>query len=284
MTASPSVCAVVLAGPRAEPLSASLTALAHQPRPPRETVVVHVGEAAPATAGRLAGRALHVGLEAGTAGACSDGVRAACSTAAEWIWLLDGLAVPGPDALEALLEGAARGGSGPRACVRAGGRVVTGDGETHPRALPWPVLLDKEAVLSAAAQRLVAVRAARHGSLLVRRSAIETEGLPRTEYRARGDDLEWTSRVLRAGPGFLVPGSVAVRRRGEADRPGAGAARPWRGRRNALDLLARGPFSLQERLWFGYGLTRAAGSGPRPSRSPRATTPTARRRPSAARR
>ncbi len=281
MTASAPVCAVVLAGPRAEPLSASLTALAHQLRPPRETVVVHVGEAAPATAARLADRSLRVPLEAGTAGACSDGVRAACATGAEWIWLLDGLAVPGPDALEALLEGAARGG-GLRACVLAGGRILTADGRAHPRALPWPVLLDKEAVMSAAAQRLVAVRAARHGSLLVRRSAIETEGLPRTEYRARGDDLEWTSRVLRAGPGFLVPGSVAVRSRGEGDRPGGDAARPWRGPRNALDLLAHGPFSLQERLWFGYGLARAPGSGPRPSRKPRATTPKALRRRSAA--
>jgi GT2 family glycosyltransferase len=269
VTASADVCAVVLAGPRAEPLPASLTALAHQRQPPSETVVVHVGE--PATTGHTAHRSLHVALEAGTAGACSDGVRAACGTGAEWIWLLDGLTVPGPDALEALLEGAARG-SGRRACVLAAGRIVTADGSTHPDALPWPVLLDKEAALGAAAERLVAVRAARHGSLLVRRSAIATEGLPRSSYRAGGDDLEWTSRLLRAGPGFLVPGSVAVRRRGEADRPGGGAPRAWRGRRNALDLLVRGPFSMQERLWFGYGLARAPGSGPRPSRSPRATT------------
>lgn len=271
MTASPDVCAVILAGPRAEPLSASLTALAHQDRPPGETVVVHVREAAPATTGRPSHRSLHVPPEAGTAGACSDGVRAACATGAEWIWLLDGLAVPGADALEALLEGAARG-SGRRACVLAAGRIVTDDGETHPSALPWPVLLDKEAALDAAAHRLVAVRAARHGSLLVRRCAIEAEGLPRSSYRARGDDLEWTSRLLRAGAGLLVPASVAVRRRGEADRPGGGAARRWRGPRNALDLLARGPFSLQERLWFGYGLARAGGTGLRPARTPRATT------------
>ncbi len=281
MTAAPSVCAVVLAGPRAEPLSASLTALARQPRPPRETVVVHVVAAPPAIVGRCAHRSLYVPLEVGTAGACSDGVRAACATGVEWIWLLDGLAVPGSDALEALLKGAARP-SGRRACVLAAGRIVTADSTTHPDALPWPVLLDKEAALSAAGHRLVAIRAARHGSLLVRRSAIETEGLPRSSYRAGADDLEWTSRLLRAGPGFLVPGSTAVRRRGEADRPGGGAARPWRGLRNALDLLARGPFSVQERLWFGYGLTRDPGSGPRPSRNPRATTPRARRRPPAA--
>jgi GT2 family glycosyltransferase len=262
---------VLLAGPRAEPLSVSLTALAHQRRPPEETVVVHVGEEGPATTGRTGYHSIHVALEAGTAGACSDGVRAACATGAEWIWLLDGLAVPGSGALAALLEGAARK-SGPRACVLAAGRIVTGDGRIHPSALPWPVLLDKEAALGAAAHRLVAVRAARHGSLLVRRCAIEAEGLPRSSYRARGDDLEWTSRLLRAGAGLLVPGSVAVRRRGEADRPGRGAARRWRGRRNALDLLVRGPFSLQERLWFGYGLARAGGSGLRPSRSPRATT------------
>jgi GT2 family glycosyltransferase len=205
-------------------------------------------------------------------------VRAACGTGSEWIWLLDGLAVPGPDALEALLEGAALP-SGRRACVLAAGRIVTADGSTHPGALPWPVLLDKEAALGAAAHRLVAVRAARHGSLLVRRSAIEAEGLPRSSYRARGDDLEWTSRLLRAGPGFLVPLSTAVRRLDEADRPGRAAAGTWRGRRNALDLLARGPFSVQERLWFGYGLARAPGSSPRPSRSPRATTARARRRP-----
>ena len=281
MTASSPVCAVVLAGPRAEPLSASLTAVAGQRRPPVETIVVHVGEAAPGPAGPATHRSLHVPPEAGTAGACADGVRAARETGAEWIWLLDGLALPGPDALAALLAGASRV-SGPRACALAAGRIVTPGGTPHPSTLPWPVLLDKEAVLSAAAHRLVAVRAARHGSLLVRRSAIETEGLPRSRYRATADDLEWTSRLLRAGPGFLVPASVAVRRRGEADRPGGGAARPWRDRRNALDLLARGPFSVQERLWFGYGLARQQGSGPRPSRSPRATTPRARRRPSAA--
>lgn len=231
--------------------------------------MVHVGDTAPAGSGSPAPRSVHVSLAAGTAGACNAGVRAACQTAADWIWLLDGLAVPVPDTLEALIEGAARGG-GSRAPVLAASRIVTGDGTTHPRALPWPVLLDKDEALSAAGNRLLAVRAARHGSLLVRRSAIETEGLPRSGYRARGDDLEWTSRLLKAGPGFLVPGSVAVRRRGEADRPGSAAAGPWRGRRNAIDLLARGPFSVQERLWFGYGMARA-GSEPRPSRNPRAT-------------
>ncbi len=271
MTASPAVCAVVLTGPRAEPLSASLTALAGQRRPPRDTVVVHVGDATPAAAARTAGRSLDVGPAAGTAAACSDGVEAACATGAEWVWLLDGLAVPASDALEALLEGVARAG-GDRGCALAASRIVCEDGTTHPHALPWPVLLDKEAVLTAARHRLVAVRAARHGSLLVRRSAIEAQGLPRSHYRARGDDLEWASRLLRSGPGFLVPGSVAVRRRGEADRPGDGAAGAWRGRRNALALLAGGPFSMQERLWFGYGLARRGGSGPRPSRNPRATT------------
>jgi len=64
--------------------------------------------------------------------------------------------VPGSGALAALLEGAARK-SGPRACVLAAGRIVTGDGRIHPSALPWPVLLDKEAALGAAAHRLVAV-------------------------------------------------------------------------------------------------------------------------------
>lgn len=271
MTASADVCAVVLAGSRAEPLSASLDALANQGRSPREVVVVHVGEAGPAPAARSPHRSLHVPLEAGTAGACCDGILAACETGTEWIWLLDGLAVPASDALVALLAGAARG-HGSRACVLAAGRIVTSEGEAHPGALPWPVLLDKQVALDAAVERLVAVRAARHGSLLVRRSAVEAQGLPRPAYRASGDDLEWTSRLLREGPGFLVPESVAARRRDEADRPGADAARPWRGRLNALDLIARGPFSLQERLWFGYGLARARGSGPKPSRSPRATT------------
>lgn len=262
---------MVLAGPRADPLSASLGALARQSRPPDETVVVQVGEPAGPGAEDPPHLSLNVAPQAGTAGACREGVRGACETGAKWIWLLDGLAVPEPDALEALLEGAGRGGgSGP--CALAAGQVVGTDAKPHPDALPWPVLLDKEVALSAAATRLIAVRAARHGSLLVRRSAIEAEGLPRADYRAAGEDLEWTSRLLRAGTGFLVPASIAVRRRGEADRPGAGVAGPWRKRRNALDLLVRGPFSLQERLWFGYGLARAGGSGARPSRSPRATT------------
>ena len=269
MTVSPPVCAVVLAGPRAEPLAASLTALGHQRRPPAETVVVAVGE--PVDDGGSAHRSLYLAAGAGTAGAFHLGVRAACETGADWIWLLDGLALPDPYALEELLEGAARGG-GSGQCVLVAGRIVTPDRSTHPAALPWPVLLDKQAALSAAGHGLVAVRAARHGSLLVRRSAIKAEGLPRSGYRAGGDDLEWTSRLLRTGPGFLAPGSVAVRRLGESDRPGGGAARPWRSFGNALDLLARGPFSLQERLWFGYGLARPGGSGRRPSRSPRATT------------
>src|SRR5439155_803778 len=79
-------------------------------------------------------------------------------------------------------------------------------GAPDPGSLPVPAVAADLAV-AAVRLRLLAIRAARPGSLLVHRGAIERWGPP----PGGGDDLVWTARLLRGRWGVLVPGSVAVR-------------------------------------------------------------------------
>src|SRR4051794_5004656 len=73
----------------------------------------------------------------GPAGALHAAVPAALGASdAEWVWVLDGHAVPQPGALQALLDARAFGDL-PEAEVLAS-KVVGPNGELHPDALPWP--------------------------------------------------------------------------------------------------------------------------------------------------
>lgn len=208
---SVSVCAVV-------PVEVRLDA---QTRAPDDTV-----EVAPGRAG------------------LADAVRAAAATGATWLWLVDARVRPEPTALEELLA--------PLPCAGAlgdpvlfAGKVVGADGRLDSDAPPWPRLLARELAMAGADHRLAALRAARYGSLLVHRRAVEQHGPPRPEFAGAGDDLEWTGRVLRDEPGYLAPRSIAVRERDGQPDPLAFAA-------NRVRILRGDGWRGQEKAWFGF--------------------------------
>jgi hypothetical protein len=187
---------------------------------------------------------------------------------ATWVWLRDGTAVPEPDALERLLEQLGRLAGLPEPVLLTS-KVVDAGGTLVPALAPWVRRDDAALTLEAAGRGLLPLRAARTASLLVRAEVLTRVAPRRADLPRPAAGLEWTARILRTAPGYLVPASVAV------------AARPPRGAVGALDgdplldlragsrLLAGRAFSAREKLWLGAEVTsRAAGAGRRALRAP----------------
>jgi hypothetical protein len=155
-----------------------------------------------------------------------------------WLWLLDGSAVPEPGALESLLEVAERPDPLPSPVLLAS-KVVMPDGSPDPGSLPVARFLDPDLAVAAVERRVLSIRIARRGSLLVDSRVLE--GVDSFDL-----DLEWTSRVLKGRPGVLVPASVAVRRsRVEPRRPEL---------RGLLELVVGAGLETREKPWYGFRL------------------------------
>lgn len=178
-------------------------------------------------------RSLLAAVHAGHARGCS------------WLWLLDGFAVPEPEALEALLAATATA-PGPAPLLLAS-KVIDGQGRLHPDSTPRHEIFEKAHSIDAAEHHLVQLRAAAHGSVLVARRAIDRFGPPRPRLPAGLDMWEWSLRILRdwEDTGYLVPASVAVRA-----QPGRDAsARELLGR---VRVLASPGWRPSERLWEAF--------------------------------
>jgi hypothetical protein len=165
-------------------------------------------------------------------------VEQALATGADWLWVLDGTAVPRPGALAALLAAADRLGDLPPPALLTG-MVVGPDGRAHARRGPWYHRFRIDLALEAADRGVAPVRGSR-GPLLVRREAagpLPRAGAPFTPAGV----LEWSAALLRAerGVGYLVPASESVADAGARDpmREPATAARLLLGR--ALRRLDR---------------------------------------------
>ncbi len=212
------VCAAVVVEPSGASGERVLEAVAAQRRPPNEVLPVQ-------RAGEAAGAAPF-----------GNPLQSTAARGADWFWLLDGTAVPQPDALERLLE--ALGLPDLPEPVLLAGKIVLPDGALDIEGAPWPRLTNKDVAIAACQHHLVSIRAARYGSMLVSRAALELHGPPR-------DDLGWTAQILREGTGLLVPQSVAVR---EAPV----ARNPWHDVRLRAAML-RGPaWGGEEKLWVGF--------------------------------
>lgn len=191
-------------------------------------------------------------------GALHRSLTAALERAAAWFWLLGPAFVPGPTALERLLAPLDAPGLPAPALLTS--RLDRPDGRLFEPAAPWPRLTEKDVAVTASEHRLMSIRAARWGSLLVHRRAVEAHAPPRARYERWGDDIEWTARLLKDEPGYLVPRSVAVRR-SDFDC-GRRTRRPSRLHQLGLaaDMLVRGPWSGEERAWSGVVLARELAS------------------------
>jgi len=170
------------------------------------------------------------------------GLDAALETGAEWVWVLDGSAVPEPGALEALLAAARRlaGTADPRALAS---RIVDDDGQLAAAHLPLPPGgRASTVVIRTAERRVLHVRAVSSASVLLTREAV---GLGAARFRPEAG-LAWTARMLTHGGGFVVPDSVAHARE-------AGPSAAARGRSILSLVLSRG-IDPRERLQLAAGL------------------------------
>jgi hypothetical protein len=186
----------------------------------------------------------------GEASSLTEAVGAAQRVECRWVWLLDGLAVPREDALEALL--AAYATASPPPPVLLASKVVDPCGRLHPAAWPRHEIFEKQHSVEAAERGMVQLRAAAAGSLLVSRGVLDRFAPPRSDLPAGLDLHEWTARILRSweDTGYLVTASVAVRSdHRRSTEPGL---------LPRLRVLGSPAWRPRERLWEGFLLGRSA--------------------------
>jgi rhamnopyranosyl-N-acetylglucosaminyl-diphospho-decaprenol beta-1,3/1,4-galactofuranosyltransferase len=124
---------------------------------------------------------------------------------------MDDDTIPTPGALDALLQAAV---TAPTPPALLSSKALWTDGRLHPMNYQGFERSDVSAVLAGAKARLMPLRTATFVSLLVNRRAIDRFGLPLRRYFLWSDDIEYTARILRQAPGYLVPRSVVVHKTG----------------------------------------------------------------------
>lgn len=209
------VCAVVLTYNRAELLRECLGAILAQSRPPDHVLVVN-NASTDGTARLLAEEfpgveALHLPRNVGSAGGFHEGMRAATARGFGWLWIMDDDVLPRADALAELLGKAAQLGEVAFVCSKVVGvdgssmNVPDVDERPGPNRYPaWEAHLDLGAVR---------VRRATFVSMLLPTSTVRACGLPLRDMYMFGEDTEYTMRVTRHLPGYLVGSSVATHKR-----------------------------------------------------------------------
>jgi hypothetical protein len=161
---------------------------------------------------------------------------------ADWIWLLDGTAMPRPDCLARLLAALERLPLVPRLLAS---RIVGPDGTLADAHAPIAPQDETAVAIETVTARVLHVRAVTGASLLLRPADARVAGAgpPAT--------MAWTAALLRdKGGGFLVPDSIAEARRPDLSRTErAGLARR---------LLLGDALSGRERLRFAAELAEHA--------------------------
>jgi rhamnopyranosyl-N-acetylglucosaminyl-diphospho-decaprenol beta-1,3/1,4-galactofuranosyltransferase len=251
------VCAVVVTRDRCALLLECLAALAAQTRAPDRIMVVD-NASTDGTSQVVRERYPEVELRTlatnqGGAGGFHEGLRTAHASGFEWIWLMDDDTIPTPSCLAALLDAAERV-PGPAPALLSS-KVVWTDGRLHPMNTPSIERHRTDAVVQASELGLMPLRTATFVSLLVNRSVIDLNGLPLSRYFLWSDDIEYTARILRWAPGYLVPASVAVHR---TEQPytaiNSSGERFYFHVRNTLYMLRGTAWAPREKASLLYGL------------------------------
>lgn len=143
----------------------------------------------------------NTGRNLGGAGGFAYGVREAALAGYDALWLMDDDTIPEPAALEALLN-ADRALAGRYGWLSS--RALAPDGTDQPmnrqRKTPYTDLDGYDG------ERIPAVMAS-FVSLLVPAEVVRTCGLPIAEFFIWSDDWEYTRRISREMPCYVVPGS-----------------------------------------------------------------------------
>jgi rhamnopyranosyl-N-acetylglucosaminyl-diphospho-decaprenol beta-1,3/1,4-galactofuranosyltransferase len=203
------VCAVVVTYNRHDLLTECLDRIARQSRPPDHVLVVD-NASTDGTAAMLDGRkgleVLTLSENLGSSGGFARGLRRAGELGHDWIWLLDDDTFADEGCLEALIAGARRAPQPPSLVCSV---VRWRDESLHPMNRPWLRVGRRAEFAEAAGAGLALIRTSTWVSTMVSREAVAEHGLPPAHFFIWLDDMEYTGRVLRDRPGYMVPESIA---------------------------------------------------------------------------
>lgn len=148
-------------------------------------------------------RYFNTGENLGGAGGFQRGVKLAVEAGYDYLWLMDDDSVPTPTALEALMNTGERLGE----YGWLSGRALWTDGSVCRMNVQRDLRMGNLTELDGDA---VPAGAATFVSLLVPARVVRKVGLPIKEFFIWADDLEYTRRISRQYPCYVVPGSVTV--------------------------------------------------------------------------
>jgi dTDP-4-dehydrorhamnose reductase len=154
----------------------------------------------------------------GSAGGQFAGIKAAYEAGAEWIWLMDDDVVPEPDALEKLLEATQLEREAGLFCSRvtdASGKIEVNTpifAQEPPRRGYYPQWT------RTLAAGLVPIERSTFVSCFVRADVLPEVGFPLAEFFIWHDDFEFTRRITKRYPGYLVARSVVRHLRADVRR------------------------------------------------------------------
>ena len=248
----PKVCAVVVTHNRHDLLRDCLAALEAQTRSPDRVLVVD-NASTDGTADMVRAEHPHVELlslaeNLGSSGGFHAGLRAAQDGAPDWAWLMDDDTIAEPDALARLLDVPPTLADLPQPLLLCS-RAVWTDGKLHPMNIPGLERRRPALVARAADHGLLPVRAMTFVSLLVSREAVERFGLPLAHFFIWSDDIEFTSRILREGTGYLVPDSTVCHKTATAHTAlSDSGGRFYFHVRNTLYMIRGSSWSPREKL------------------------------------
>ena len=248
---SETVCAVVVTYNRRELLRECLEAVTGQSRVP-DTVLVVDNASTDGTLDMVRDRFPSVEVVAlpeneGSSGGFHEGMKAAIERGVDWLWVMDDDTIPAQDALEKLLDAPSQLNGMPQPSLLAS-KVLWTDGQLHPMNWPAPYLGDLDLFLDGVERGLLPIRANTFPSLLVKREAVERHGPPRKGFWIWADDIDFTQRILRDEPGYLVPQSVALHKTATAHKPHEGKQRFYYAVRNGMFILRGDTLTPKEKI------------------------------------
>jgi GT2 family glycosyltransferase len=252
---SETVVAVVVTYNRRELLRECLESVLGQSRAPDHVLVVD-NASDDGTAELLAGHGdrievLRMPRNEGSSGGFHAGIARAAARGDDWLWVMDDDTIPAPDALEKLLDSRKRLNGLPQPSILAS-KVVWTDGTIHPMNPPAPhPLAGMDLYVDALQLGLMPIRSTTFPSALVKREAVERHGPPRKGFWIWSDDIDFTGRILRHEPGYLVPSSVALHKTKTAHTPWQGGRRFYYAARNGTFVLRGDSLAPKEKVgWF----------------------------------
>ncbi|MBQ8109992.1 MAG: glycosyltransferase family 2 protein [Clostridia bacterium] len=152
-------------------------------------------------------RYVNTGANLGGAGGFQFGMRWAMGLDCDYLWVMDDDAMPEPTALEALLAAARQAGD----FGYLSGKTLWTDGSLCCMNVQRDVNMRS---ISDFSPGLIPSGAATFVSLLVPAHVVREVGLPIGAFFIWADDLEYTRRISRRFPCYVVTGSVTVHKCG----------------------------------------------------------------------